>query len=209
MFWDFSLPSFLSTILQTLCDCKLKSFVDDTKISNSISCHEDAIKLQEDLNRIMEWSVRNNMALNESKFEFLKHNYDFDSTIMEMPFSYFVSCYKTLNSSLIACNHTVKDLGVTFSSDLSFSPHIANIVKNANNKAAWTLSVFKTRKTDEMMLLYKTYVRPHLEYCCPLWNPSGANSITNIKMLEGVQRLFTSKIPSLYHLKTIGKGLKN
>ena len=51
-----------------------------------------------------------------------------------------------------------------------------------------------------MMFLYKTYVRPHLEYCCPLWNPSGPNSIMNIKKLEAVQRSFTSRITSLQHL---------
>ena len=45
---------FINDIANSLCDCKLKSLADDTKISNSISCHEDAIKLQEDLNRIME-----------------------------------------------------------------------------------------------------------------------------------------------------------
>ena len=140
------------------------------------------------------------MALNESKFEFLKHNYSFDPTLMEMPFSQYASCYKTLNSTLITSSQSVKDLGVTFSSNLSFSTHIANIVKQANNKAAWALSVFKTRSKDEMMLLYKTYVRSHLEYCCPLWNPCGANSVTSIKLLEGVQRSFTSKISSLYHL---------
>ena len=43
-------------------------------------------------------------------------------------------------------------------------------------------------------------MRSLLEYCCPLWNPSGPNSITLIKMLEGVQRTFTSKIHSLHEL---------
>ena len=119
---------------------------------------------------------------------------------MEMPYSYFNSCYKTLNFSLIDCKDTVKDLGITFSSNLNFRTHIANIVKQANNKAAWILSVFKSRSKNDMMMFYKTYVRSVLEYCCPLWNPSGPNSITSIKLIEGVQRSFTSKIPSLYNL---------
>ena len=191
---------FINDIAASLQDSKLKSFADDTKISCSISCQQDAHRLQEDLNRVMNWSIENNMALNESKFEFLKHNYDFDSHMMEMPFSYFDSCYKTLNSSLIECNHTVKDLGITFSADSTFNIHIANIVKNAKDKAAWALSVFKTRNKDEMMLLYKTYIRSQLEYCCPLWNPSGPGSLTAIKLLEGVQRTFTAKISSLSHL---------
>ena len=48
-----------------------------------------------------------------------------------------------------------------------------------------------------MMFLYKTYVRSNLEYCCPLWNPSGPNSIVSIQLIEGIQRTFTSKINSM------------
>ena len=192
---------FINDIAKSLHTSKLKSFADDTKLSRSISCQSDSNLLQEDLSKVMEWSLENNMSLNESKFEFLKHNYNFDSNMMELPFTYFNSCYKTMNSTLIDCNQTsVKDLGVTFSSDSTFNTHIANIVKEAKNKASWILSVFKTRNKYDMMVFYKTYVRSLLEYCCPLWNPSGSNSITAIKLLEGVQRTFTSKIHSLQNL---------
>ena len=48
-----------------------------------------------------------------------------------------------------------------------------------------------------MLTLYKSIVRSHLEYCCPLWNSS---SNSNIQQLEGVQRSFTSRIDSVKHL---------
>ena len=51
-----------------------------------------------------------------------------------------------------------------------------------------------------MMFLYKTYVRSNLEYCCPLWNPSGPNSVTSIQKIEGIQRSFTSKIGTMQDL---------
>ena len=43
-----------------------------------------------------------------------------------------------------------------------------------------------------MLTLYKSLVRSHLEYCCPVWNPH--NSMSDIKLLESVQRSFTAKI---------------
>ena len=45
-----------------------------------------------------------------------------------------------------------------------------------------------------MMTLYKSLVRSLLEYCCPLWNPS---KITDIQLLESVQRTFTNRIAGL------------
>jgi hypothetical protein len=139
------------------------------------------------------------MVLNEDKFEFMKHYYSFNTPLLEFPFVSYDTSYKA-NSYLIECSNTVKDLGITFSSDMTFKDHIANIVKQANKKAAWVLSVFSTRNKFEMLFLYKTYVRPCLEYCCPLWHPSGPSSITSIKRLESVQRTFTSRISFIQHL---------
>ena len=48
-----------------------------------------------------------------------------------------------------------------------------------------------------MLTLYKSLVRSILEYCCPLWNPK---KVTDIQLLEGVQRTFTSRICSVKHL---------
>ena len=48
-----------------------------------------------------------------------------------------------------------------------------------------------------MLTVYKSLVRCILEYCCPLWNPS---SPSDIQLLEGVQRTFTSRISGVQHL---------
>ena len=59
---------------------------------------------------------------------------------------------------------------------------------------SWVFSVFKTRDRTVMITLYKSSVRSLLEYCCPLWDPT---KFTEIQMLEGVQRTFTSRIGGL------------
>ena len=91
----------------------------------------------------------------------------------------------------------VKDLGVTVSADLSWTPHVNIIAERAEKVASWVLSAFKTRDKATMMTLYKSLVRSHLEYCCPLWNCS---KIMDIQQLEGMQRTFTSKIDGTQHL---------
>ena len=40
--------------------------------------------------------------------------------------------------------------------------------------------------------------RSNLEYCCPLCNPSG--KVTEIRLIEGVQRTFTIRVGGLQHV---------
>ena len=51
-------------------------------------------------------------------------------------------------------------------------------------------------------LLYKTLVRPHLEYCAPIWSPHLAK---DIDVLEKVQRRATKLIPSISTLSYEGR----
>ncbi len=48
-----------------------------------------------------------------------------------------------------------------------------------------------------MMLLYKTYVRSIIEYCCPLWSPHLQCDIITV---ESIQRSFTAKIAGFKNL---------
>ena len=48
-----------------------------------------------------------------------------------------------------------------------------------------------------MTTLYKSLVRSLLEYCCPLWDPV---KVTEIQLLEGVQRTFTSRIGGMENM---------
>lgn len=63
-----------------------------------------------------------------------------------------------------------KDLGITVSYDLSWSDHINEVVKKASrvlgvtNRLLWS----KTSVT-KFSLLYKSVVRPILEYVVPVW----------------------------------------
>ena len=58
-------------------------------------------------------------------------------------------------------------------------------------------STFTYLTKESFLILYKTYIRPHLEYCVSIWNPYLAR---NIDKLERIQQRATKLVPGLAHL---------
>ena len=175
----------------------ISSFADDTRIKKSISTIHDTMYLQSDLNNAIDWSDQNNMLLHQDKFELMNHPAGQRNHLQELPFQNEFFEYSTAEGSTLSPQPTVKDLGVTICSDLSWSTHISNIAEAGRRISSWILSVFADRSESTIMPLYKTLVRSRLEYNSPLWNPS---KIEDIKHLEGVQRTVTSRIREVKHL---------
>ena len=55
----------------------------------------------------------------------------------------------------------------------------------------------ETRDLQVLLALYKSLVRPHLEYCCSAWNPYYTK---DKHLLEKVQHRFTRLFPDLRKL---------
>jgi hypothetical protein len=188
---------FINDLEMAVSSSRVSFFADDTRVSKLIGCTEDCLALQADLDSILEWSRQNNMKLHEQKFELLNHLHNKRSHSSELPFFMETLLYKVSSEETLYPVDTVRDLGVMVSSDLSWSAHIGNMVSKARSTLSWVLSVFKTRDKTVMTTLYKSLVRSLLEYCCPLWDPV---KVTEIQLLEGVQRTFTSRIGGMENM---------
>ena len=162
------------------------SFADDTKIFSAIRTMVDKLNLQEDLYSVITWAEANNMSLHQSKFEVM--NYTLNQTSIG---SY---SYQLSDGRFIEPSTTVRDLGVILSSDGKWSAQISRVVSTASRVAGWTLSAFRSRTRRTMMTLYKSLVRPHLDYCCTLWSPTNNGDISRV---EEIQRSYTRKIAGL------------
>ena len=57
--------------------------------------------------------------------------------------------------------------------------------------------MFVRSDSDALILAYKTYVLPLLEYCSQVWSPHHATEITRI---ESVQRIFTKRLNNFKNL---------
>ena len=182
---------FINDITTCITTSTIRCFADDTRITKGIRDENDVAILQHDLDKVMQWSSKNNMTLHEDKFEYMCHSASKSYHLRELPFVCQHFQYATSEGCTLSPVHQLRDLGITVCDDLSWSPHIRSISNKARQKAAWVLIVFYTRSPPVMLTLYKSMVRSLLEFCSPLWNPT---KISDIQELEGVQKTFTAKI---------------
>ena len=153
----------------------VKIYADDTKIYRTISSPDVEIPaLQCDLDRLGIWANKLQMHFNPDKCEIMRITHRKDKT----------KPIYTLGGQSRSVRNT-KDLGVTMSSDLSLDMHVFGTA----NKANMILGIIKwsigTNSQDAFSQLYKSLVRPILEYAAPVWSPY---LIKDIVALEKVKR---------------------
>jgi len=90
-----------------------------------------------------------------------------------------------------------KDLGVTFSTDLKPTAHCKDIYSKANRMLGLLSRTIKYKNPAVLTALYKSIVRPHLEYCSTTWNP---HYNKNKFLLEKIQHRFARMFPHLRSL---------
>ena len=64
-----------------------------------------------------------------------------------------------------------KDVEVTVSADMKCERQCIEAVKKANKMLGLIKRNFRDKSKETVMPLYKSLVRPHLEYCCQVWSP--------------------------------------
>ena len=134
-------------------------FADDTKLFSKIQGEDDFACLQNDLATVYKWSEDWQMLFNVDKCKVLHIGRSNPSSSYSM------------GGKLLQAIDDEKDLGVTIHKSLKPSKHVSEIVKKAN-KTLGILSRTLIFKEREILLpLYKSLVRPVLEYCSPVWNP--------------------------------------
>ena len=77
------------------------------------------------------------------------------------------------------------------SSDLTFNLQVEKVITTSSQMVGWGLRTFRSRGRHLMMVLLKSLVQPHLDYCSQLWSPSNQGQINK---LEGVQKSLVNKI---------------
>ena len=90
-----------------------------------------------------------------------------------------------------------RDLGIHITNDLKWKTQAQHASNRANAVLGSLKRTFTIWNIQTTLILYTSFVRPHLEYAVSAWNPYQKQSI---KILERVQRRATKLIPSIRNL---------
>lgn len=90
-----------------------------------------------------------------------------------------------------------KDLGITIDTSLRFHQHIRTVVNKAAAVSSNLLRSTLCRSPNFMMTLYKSHIRPLLEFGSPVWN---TGYISDLRLLESVQRRWTKQMEGMSEL---------
>ena len=90
-----------------------------------------------------------------------------------------------IGDGVLSEKETVRDLGVTISKSLKPSSHSSEIAKKALNRGNLILRALRTSHVETLILAYKVFVKPLLEYCTPVFSPQ---YVDDANVIERVQR---------------------
>ena len=102
--------------------------------------------------------------------------------------------------------NTMKLLGVSISSDLEWYCHVNDFLKRT--KSAFSLlkllNKFKCPKLQRLRI-FLSFVRPTLEYACPVWHPGMSNELSD--RIEAFQKRYFRHFQKRYFQRHFKKGL--
>lgn len=90
-----------------------------------------------------------------------------------------------------------KDLGIIFDTEMKLKHHISNCINKGNRIVGLLKRTFAFLDKRSLSKLYKSLVRPHLEYGNVIWCPRYKKDINAI---ESIQRRATKLLPELKNL---------
>ena len=171
---------YISDLPEVIKHCNISLYADDAKLYAPTNNDHDIRLVQRDIDALTQWCEKWRLRLSMEKCFFLQYN----GRNVKNP---VIPTYQ-INGHTLERKHEAVDLGITITDDLKFHQHIDKVSKSTRSEIGRIRRSFVTRRPNFLQDLFKTYVRPNIEYCVNVWNPCYK---TDIDKLERVQNRFT------------------
>ena len=140
--------------------CTSAIYADDTTLYSNCDKASDlqqqlelASELQSDLRDTVDWGMKSLVDFNAGKTQLVS----FD-------------CFNNIVGGCVLEDKSfLQMLGLTFSSKLDWGSHIISIAKTASKEIGALICSMKFLSPMVALHLYKSTIRPCMEYCCHVW----------------------------------------
>ena len=183
---------FVNDVDKCLNYCNIIKYADDIRIYLSSSKSTSDMtslrrNMQTDIDNLSSWASQSGMSFNVGKC--------FSVTFGRSSKDQADWCYDIAGTSL-PHKSVFKDLGVIVTSPLSFNSYMDDIVAKAFRRLGLICKLFHSKSPKSIVRLYKSFVRPILEYASIIWNPY---TKTYIDKIERVQKRLCRIVPDIRH----------
>lgn len=201
---------FLLFINDLLGTANIHSFADDSTLHSSLQYNSPASSsrsltadrhscndsLTESLQNIITWGNHNRVAFNENKTQVIRLSLKREKDTTQL----------AMAGRSLENENSISVLGVTISSDLSWTGHVRDVAKKASSRLAVLWRARKYFNPNQLLVLYKAQIRPVMEYCSHIWPQSACHILDRIQSkavrLIGEAAL-TDSLQSLGHRRRV------
>ena len=148
-------------------------FADDTKVALRIAGEKDRETMQKIIDNLTEWAETWDMAFNVKKCKILHVGYN------NPGYNYF------MNGTQIVSATEEKDLGVVVEASMKPGKQCAQAAKNGNFALGQIQRAFHYQKKANLVPLFKTFIRPKLEFAAAAWNPWTEQDKKQLERVQG------------------------
>ena len=155
---------------------ELKLYADDIVLYRIIKSVADYVQIQTDIHFISSFISGKHLKFNAKKCRQMLVS---RKTVHSLPLVTL-----TVDGTPLTLVNEYKYLGLTIASNLSWNPHIKNICDKTRKLVGMFYREFYTNSSPKTLLqLYVSYIRLHLEYCSPVWNPYSKKLVEELENL--------------------------
>jgi ribonuclease P/MRP protein subunit RPP40 len=151
---------------------EVSCFADDLKIMGIVNTEEQIKKFQFDLDKISDWAHKWGMSFNINKCQVLHMGNK------NKNFTYKLQGVDVVNAI------DVGDLGVLVTKEFKMGTQCAAASNKANRMLGYLKRSICSRSKEVILPLYKSLVRPHLEYAVQFWSPYFKKDIDVIERVQ-------------------------
>ena len=172
--------------------CNIAIYADDTTLYSKCDQAFDlwqqldlASELESDLRDTADWGRKCLVDFNAGKTQLVSFDWSKNTGAIDAK----------MDGSVLEEKTSFKMLGLTFSSKLDWGSYIVSIAKTTSKKIGALIRSIKFLSPEVALYLYKSTIRPCMEYCCHVW--AGAPSCY-LELLDKLQKRICKTIdPSL------------